>query len=559
VRLDDVIAMKRDSSGRPLLLAADRLDRLEPDGTLTRLWTGTEDAEAVGLVPMPSDGVLVVTATGLEPVAGAPMPPTPPSGGYEAAVRTSAGEFYYLMGDGDTWSTTRSWWKAPPGGPATQLTVPLTAQEGSGTGVRRWWIGMDDAGWLAVCDDDGNLTFQSPDGATADRLEAATTRAWPTEMRAGPVITQFVGGGRMTSYPDTTVGGDRTTGRWFLRNGGLGLIEADGTLRMVAGDGGLAPGSGDQTPSALREPLAAVWEAADRLLVIEASSRQVLRVVNRVASALAGVPWDEGFGYRTGRGQTDYNFQPGGTSTELQFGTGYQAPATEAYFMDPQQVRLAPDGALWVLDAKLFLRRIAGDALTTLAVKATGTRWEWLDVWPTSATDGVVLMRGSASMRLVSLANVNATTSGEAVFPEPAGWTGSEGGDGLARLPDGAWLVRAYGTTWRYAPGSAPVQLGPDGMPAQSLGDTEGGRLAVDAQGRAVFAGARHLYRIDLATGRFTAFAGPGTAMLAGDLPDTGLIALTSVAVTPSGDLLVVDQGARQVKQLPAATWSGGP
>jgi hypothetical protein len=561
VRLDDVVAMRRDSSGRPLLLAPDRLDRLEPDGTLTRLWTGAGNAETRGLVPMPSDGVLVVTAAGLVPVAGAPMPPTPASGGYESVVRTPAGDFFYLMGDGGTWSTTRSWWKAPPGGPATKLTVPstLTEQGGSGTGGRRWWIGLDDAGWLAVCDDEGNLTFQSPDGTASDRLDAATTRAWPTEMRAGPVITQFGGGASMKSYPDTTIGGDRTAGRWFLRDGGLGLIEADGKLRMVAGDGGLAPGSGDQTPSALREPLAAVWEAADRLLVVESSSRQVLRVVNRVASALAGVPWDEGLAYNVGPGPTDYNFQPGGTSTVLRFGSGYQAPAKEAYFMGPQQARLAPDGALWVLDAKLFVRRIAGDALTTLAVKASGSGWEWVDMAPTSATDGVVLMRGSTSMRLVSLANVNATASGEAVFPEPAGWTGGAGGDGLARLPGGDWLVRAYGATWRYAPGSAPVQLGPDGMPTQSLGDTEGGRLAVDAQGRAVFAGARHLYRIDLTTGRFTAFAGPGTAMLAGELPDTGLIALTGVTVTPGGDLLVVDRGARQVKQLPAASWAVGP
>ncbi|MEB3221694.1 MAG: hypothetical protein VKS61_06405 [Candidatus Sericytochromatia bacterium] len=561
VRLQDVVAMALDSAGRPLLLAPDRLDRLEADGTLVRLWTGDGMEEATKLIPMPERGVLVVTETALIPVGGASLPATPPTTGFMDVVRTASGEFYYLVGDTSFWGTDREWWRAPPGGPATRLTVPaaLTEQEGTGMGGRRWWIGLDDDGWLAVCDDDGNLTFQAPDGATADRMEAATTGRWPSEMRAGPVITQFGGGASGKSYPNTAIGGSRAAGRWLLRDGGLGLIEAGGALRMVAGDGGLSPGTGDQTPSALREPLAALWEAADRLIVIESSSRQVLRVVNRVASALAGVPWAEALAYNIGPGPTDYNFQPGGTSTVLRFGTGYQAPAREAYFMGPQQIRLAPDGALWVLDAHLFLRRVVGDQLTTLAVKSSAAKWEWVDMWPTSATDGVVLMRGSASMRLVGLANVNATASGEAVFPKPAGWSGSADANGLARLPDGAWLVRAYGQTWRYSAGSAPTPLGAAGVEAQALGDAEGSRLAVDALGRAVFAGARNLYRVDLATGRYTAFAGPGTAVLAGELPDTGLIALTGVAMTPAGDLLVVDRGARQVKQLPAATWPGTP
>jgi hypothetical protein len=99
--------------------------------------------------------------------------------------------------------------------------------------------------------------------------------------------------------------------------------------------------------------------------------------------------------------------------------------------------------------------------------------------------------------------------------------------DGMVPLPDGQWLVRAYQRTWRCEAGKPPVDLGPDGLTIPwDEDETHGARMAVTPHGGVVFAARRHIYRVDPTTGAYTRIAGPGTSLLAGDLPVPPPIAL---------------------------------
>ncbi|MEB3223251.1 MAG: hypothetical protein VKS61_14340 [Candidatus Sericytochromatia bacterium] len=587
--LGEVVALAIDTEGRPLLLTRHRLDRVEANGTLKRLWQAPEPGpeggrlEAFEVLPMPAGGALVVTGEGTIGVAGAQAVPSPPGAGLRAMARRPDGTTYFLTdqpspGGGNK----KGWWQGsdtatptPLAVPEGQTEIPLADMAASN---HRRWLGLCADGALAVADDEGALAFVSPGTQAVQALSAATTARWPEMLRPAPVKTDF-GGAKMASYPSLAVGGDAATGRWIQGAAGVGLIGADGGITMLAGDGTLSPsGSTVSTPTALARPLAALLDAEGALLVVEESSRQVLRVVDRVATLFAGVPWNQGYAMGGVPGEPDeLGFQPGGTTQNLKFGQSYAGPTAEAYLVTPRRLRLAPDGAVWLLDGTLAVRRLQGGALTTLAIRSNPIDKGWMDVWPTSATAGVALVRREDGMRLVTWPEA-AGTAPLATFPAPPlpdpedwadldsddeaaqGWRpNGHPADGLAPLPGGGWLVRAYGATWRWRQGSPPVALPADGLTIPwHPEESQGGRLAATASGVVAFAGKRHVYRVDPETGAYTPIAGRGTPNLAGDMPDTGLIHVKGIATAPNGDLLIVDVGARQVKRLPAAAWAGG-
>ncbi|MEB3327957.1 MAG: hypothetical protein VKQ33_01860 [Candidatus Sericytochromatia bacterium] len=587
VNLGEVVALAIDTEGRPLLLGAHRLDRVRADGTLERLWVapppasdGEDRLAAHAVLPVPAGGALVVTGGGVLGVAGATAPPMPPGVELLAMARRPDGTTYFLTDQAGPTGRVRGWWRGSDTALPSPLAVPEAQQEipfgGSVAVNHRRWLGLCEDGALAVADDAGALWFVAPDSGAVTALSAATTAAWPPMLRPAPTKSDF-GGAQMASYPTLQVGGD-AQGRWIQGGASVGLIGADGAITMLAGDGTLSPsGSTVDTPTALARPLAAVLDASGQLLVVEDSSRQVLRVVDRVAARFAGVPWNQGYMMGGVPGQPEeLSFLPGGTAVQLLFGKRYAVPAPEAYFVQPRRLRLAPDGAVWLLDGTLAVRRLQDGTLTTLAIRSEPLDRAWLDVWPTSPTAGVALVRREDEMRLVAWPE-EAGAEPLAAFPAPPrpddpegdldpddeaafGWRpNGHPADGLAPLPGGGWLVRAYGATWRWRPGEQPVALPADGLAATwKPGETQGGRLTATASGLVAFAARRHVYRVDPETGSYTPVAGPGTANLSGDMPDTGLIHVKGIATTPEGDLLIVDVGARQVKRLPAAAWAGG-
>ncbi|MEB3223058.1 MAG: hypothetical protein VKS61_13360 [Candidatus Sericytochromatia bacterium] len=607
VHLGEVVDLALDAQGRPLLLSPQRLDRVEADGTLVRVWQGDEGANALGVVVRPQGGLWVLQRHAVTPLEGAPalrLPSQPGgrSGGttVDAVSLACSREGVAYMLTENRGAGARGWWRLSAD--QAPVALPMPASLGvhdpfSATYTRL--LGLDAEGWLAASDNPGSLSFVSPGGETAT-VPAAVTGTWPEVMRPAAVeLRDADGKSFMMDHPRLRIGGDATRGRWLQSPWAVGGLAADGALTLWAGDGNLSPsGSTRETPTGLQEPIGAVATAGGELLVLEDSSNQVLRVVERVASLHVGQPTSQWNQVRADKGGPEgaYTFeQPGvgvGGAVRIAFGLGYQAPAATAYMSQPALLRLAPDEALWVLDDHAFLRRVAGGQLTTLAVTRPGqgrvAEKAWVDVWPTSATDGVVLARRGTAYHLVTLAQVHASEA-LAVIPQPPMPTPPEAGDdpdawdpgdydaadpstwrqldwwpeghpadGLAPLPGGAWLIRAYGRTYRWRPGGAPQLLQPSGpVPATAWASErqEGGRLAADADGRVVFATPRVVYRVEPETGAYTPLAGRGTALLAGDDPDTGLLDARSVAVTPAGELLIVDVGARQVKRLPPERW----
>jgi hypothetical protein len=307
------------------------------------------------------------------------------------------------------------------------------------------------------------------------------------------------------------------------------------------------------------------------LLVVERSSRQVLRVQNQVASLFVGAPWDQGSMMRPAEGDPgNFLLTPGGTNLMLPFGAGYTAGPQDAYLLAPRFLRLAPDGAVWLLDGTRFVRKLSDSGLSTLAsLPIVG---EIRDIWPTSATEAMVLVWTKTEMMVVPMSLLE---QGPAAFtipapPKPPYDPDADDeleflyeinlADGLVPLPDGQWLVRAYQRTWRCEAGKPPVDLGPDNLNIPwGEDETHGARMAATPQGDVVFASRRHIYRVDPAAGTYTRIAGPETSLLAGDMPDTGLIHVKGISTTPEGDLLIADVGARQVKRVPAASWQTKP
>jgi hypothetical protein len=585
VNLGEIVSLAIDTAGRPLLLGPHRLDRVKADGTLERMWVappppadGDDRVAAHTVLPMPAGGALVVTGGAVVAVGGAKAPPTPAGVELQAMARRPDGTTCFITAAS---GQPRTWWRGSDTAAPTPLAVPAPQTEVPFTGTvmanHRRWVGLCEDGALAVADDEGALWFVSPDTQAVTTLSATTTAAWPPMLRPAPTKSDF-GGAQMASYPALEVGGD-AQGRWIQGAAGVGLIGADGAITMLAGDGTLSPsGSTVDTPTALARPIAATLDASGQLLVVEQSSRQVLRVVDRVATLFAGMPWNQGHAMGGVPGQPEeLGFQPGGTTAQLMYGKSYAVPAAQAYFFRPERVRLAPDGAVWLLDGGLAVRRLKDDALTTLAIRYAPLDKAWMDVWPTGAAAGVALVRRPDGMRLVAWPEVAGAPPLATIPAPPEPEADEEGGidmddeaalgwrpnghpaDGLAPLPGGGWLVRAYGRTWRWRPGAVPVELPPDGLSIRwDPEEGQGGRLAATASGAVAFAGKRHIYRVDPETGAYTPIAGAGTPNLAGDMPDTGLIHVKGIATAPNGDLLIVDVGARQVKRLPAAAWTGG-
>ncbi|MEB3223242.1 MAG: hypothetical protein VKS61_14295 [Candidatus Sericytochromatia bacterium] len=591
VNLPPLVALRVDREGRPLLLSEHRLDRLEASGTLNQLWR--DDARtARGIAVLPEGGVLVNTNRGVMGVAGATVPPLPPP------ARDDGGAIQHLVvtPTGACWYTTHEpnrgwrWWGGTSTTPPVAHALPATLQPTS-TKARdhRRWLGLDDAGWLVVLDATGALTLRAPDGQVR-AYPAEVTGQWPETLRAeGREVFDADGEFRRYAMPYMVVSGSATGGHSVMGRKAIARLDAEGRATIVAGSETVSQARpAGEVPTALTRPRAAVATASGEVLVLDGSSREVLRVTNGLAGPFAGLAWNARptvtasepapFGYAlTWRSMA---------GAPVSFGQDYAAPALEARLVEPERLRLAPDGSIWVLDNRAFLRRIREGQVTTVAVapgagvgKACGH--PWVDAWPTGTETGMVLVLRPDGLHLRTLAQA-ATGPSLAVFPRqaagpaedaedapedeaaaaddaPLAWTAPHHAwDGMAPLPGDGWLVRAYGVTWRWQPGSEPVRLSEAQAPADASSETNGGQLTGDGRGHVAFVARRNVYRVAPTTGSYTPVAGQGTSLLAGDGVDDGLSWVKGASIDARGDLLVVDFGARQVKRLPAAAWQGG-
>jgi hypothetical protein len=169
--------------------------------------------------------------------------------------------------------------------------------------------------------------------------------------------------------------------------------------------------------------------------------------------------------------------------------------------------------------------------------------------------EATVLEQGEGGVRLL---RVKATTPPvalvEVAYESACGHCED---DGMAALPGGAFVLRVGGVLWHWEPGKAARRIGQDGLDTReaNAGLYYRTHMAASVDGKVAIAGARHVYRLDLTTGRPTAVVGAGTPNLAGTSPDTSLMRVAGLAVAPNGDLLITDDYARQVKRVPAAAW----
>ncbi|MEB3284328.1 MAG: hypothetical protein VKN33_03465 [Candidatus Sericytochromatia bacterium] len=570
VNLGRIVDFALDSNGRPLLLSEKRLDRVNNEGNLERLWVAGEEQSARSVIPVPNGGAVINLGNSLLGVAGAIAPAAPPLNrvSIEYVVRTPEGDWYYLVGSRNT-----TWWQSQQGGGATQLTVPDSIKLSDPFAEDYHFVrGLDGEGAFVVSDERGALIFVSPRDQSVTRISPDVTSQWPELMRPGPVRTDFSGGSVMKSYRTLGVGGSPPGGRWIRSGRAIGILDAKGQMTMLAGNGVVSPsGSSVNTPTALQTPLSALLDAQGRLLVVESSSRQVLRVQDQVASLFVGVPWDQGSIIRPGEGDPgNYVLTPGGTTLNLAFGNGYSAGPQEAYLLGPRFLRAASDGAVWLLDGTRFVRKVSAQGVETIA--SLPILGEIRDIWPTSTNEAMVMVWTKEEMMVVPMSRLLA---GPALFtiptpPKPPYDPDADDeeefvnernlADGMVQLPDGTWLLRAFQHTWRCETGKPPVDLGADGLNL-SWGENEshGARMAFTESGGVVFAARRHIYRINTTSGVYTPIAGSGTGLLGGDMPDTGLIHVKGISTTPEGDLLIADVGARQVKRVPAASWRANP
>ncbi|MEB3220578.1 MAG: hypothetical protein VKS61_00730 [Candidatus Sericytochromatia bacterium] len=578
--LGELVAMHEGPEGRPWILQSTRaggsddvtgdLFRLEPDGRVTilattlRPWRSREQWEMIDFLPLGPAQALVVSTDRVEAVGGAPEHPLWPQGGAEGpfeivgadrrpdgTIRVAAS--HYLNGRG-VWRL----WRLRAG----LLPEPLPAPSGA------HWYGFDDAGNLVASTQEGGLEFHPPGGGAPHRIGAEALAAWPPALRPQP-------GG--IEVADLRFGGDGRTAGWVRARGRLATFGPDGALsHVVAGPAGAPPPQ--EGPTALNSPAMAAMDAAGTVHLIDGDDTLV-RIVNRRAEPVSA-PGFQGWG--------ELRLVPGDPFAftvevldeddvvvkELpRFGAGYAVPAREAHFLGPAALRVAPDGSVWVLDLgdsrrvgdalggrgrrveDAFVRRVADGFLETVAVKSSLDLAPWIDMAPTAEGAAVVLSSGEDHAKLLRVKGTEPPTELVRVpYAVPPEACEACQHDGMAPLPGGAWLLRVQGVLWRWAPGQAPVRLGVDGVAtADTLSPSA--LMAASADGKVAVADEQRVYRLDLATGKATAVAGAGTANLAGSTPDTGLTAVTGLAVAPNGDLLITDGGARQVKLVPAAAW----
>ncbi|MEB3220579.1 MAG: hypothetical protein VKS61_00735 [Candidatus Sericytochromatia bacterium] len=562
VALDGVVALHEGPEGAPWVLTQNLLGRVEGDGRLTVLWTrpaaerlggGGKHWWVVDVLPVSRDQAYLVGSDRVLALGGLPARPFPDDagGGIVAADLRPDGRLRVV-----TRALTAGFRLAsrvrelPPGGPAT--AGPELAD--------RLCHGFDDAGHLVTGDGAGTLRFSPPDGGAPIIVGPDVTARWPSELRRGlgSLWLRF--------------GGDIRTGGWVWQDSALGAYGRSAVLGTYGPDGLAvlafavqndvwnAPGSEGR---ALVAPGSLAMGPDDTLYVVNDGS--LYRVVERRGEPVAGGV--------TPTGRASFVPTPGdpfactlevlakdGTVVAVVpgLGAGYQAPLAEALLFDPVALRVAEDGALWVLEQFTeqwsAVRKVVGGQLQTVAIQRSNDPLEWLDVFPAGDGAAVVLARAETYLALLRVSGTEPPVElVRLADPDPPEACDLCQDDGAVALPGGQWLLRVQGVLWRWAPGLPPVRIGVDGI--ETFDAVARATMMVSHGGKVAIADTTRVYRIDLATGQATPVVGRDTANLAGTTVDTSLMSVSGLAVAPNGDLLVSDEEAGQVKRVPAAAW----
>ena len=516
--LGELQSFKVDAAGRVWLLEADRLTRLDPDGVMHDVWLGFTEGKAV------------------EPLAD--------------------GGAWVLLGGG-----APALWRVAPDG-SRALHRPLTGAAAARARLVRQ-SGLDDRGalWLAGFEEGVDLEEEAIDlipwiGALAPDAGTFTPLALPDPDLIGAALDPrgnvFTVHGPSRTYGTAptalkvrTPAGATTTLATSLRD--FWGLHANGALLEPDGSALLAPmgwevqrlegGAFTRLAGLFENP----GEAAD-LIAFASPAGLVIRRDGDVVMA------DDSYShlYRQAAGGPIRVWLKGCFAGEDCGGDGPVAGATLGWYVG---MAIDDADAIWLLDRDdqdeaepSRLRRIdAAGTVETVVEWGPDTRAEAIAVtgageaWVTAAVTG---RGGVVARRLLRIPAGGDRPAPVADLPGPAPYAVAIGPDGTP------WLATA-GKVLRVA-GGKPVPVAADPR-------VVGHAVAVDAQGRPHVDGADFVLRLDPATAAFTVVAGPGSAVLAGDVIDESIGEPRALYFDREGDLHIADLANNQFKVVPAA------
>jgi hypothetical protein len=493
-----------DENGRILLTESSniqRVSRLGPDGLVTEL-----HRQATGTIAAawPGAGDEVLLLTGGKVLAVAPGAPAREVFALPAADAAKLGFVYGFAGDGTGAVLLRVAdgvaYRLDPGAKtlvAVKEALRLPREPAFDMNGRLY--DFDPAA--------RSIALVAPDGATSP---LGTLPAGP----AGDAVLGPAQGGLLTMTPDGAV---------YLGGGPLLHRLKDGALTLVAGQAAGTGTGGSAGDLALAAPGGVLPEADGSVLVTD-------RIANRI--------------WRVAPDGTVAPFAGTGAGTDA----GDGGPALEAGIQSPGD--LARDGAgnLYLI-APLYVN---GNAIRRIDPAGVITS---LMAAPADATFSELAVTADGTLFTVIGANVlripAGTTSATVIHTEPPQAGGNPTLYSLALDAAGAphWAVNGRLYRWSEATGAVLVKA------SASIPPTNAGGLAIDARGRYYVASfvTNGIVRYDPAADAFTPIAGPGAPLLAGTGPDDSLKTPGHLVFDANGDLIVADEGHKQVKRLRAA------
>ncbi|MEB3299704.1 MAG: hypothetical protein VKO21_09495 [Candidatus Sericytochromatia bacterium] len=572
-RLGALLDLNFDQEGRALILSPAYLARLEPDGTLTRLWGGEpfyspnpggyETAYFTGpyrVHVLRDGGIVLQSRERLFQLGSGTLPPLPPirKQAPDEVLPSEQSQWIDLAQDDPLSLRLLARVFVRPA-PADNNPYYRLWQLGGTTPERldlahRHLLGFTEDGGLVASDGEGSLVITGPDGDIWLALDRAQTSTWPEFLRPHSL-------GWSLSASTLRVSGNRKQGFVVYGAGRVALLARDGTLTPVAGPW-QEPVASD-LPAPLGAPTAVTEGPDGALYAFDDTQGRILRLDRNNATVHAGTAWpgaDRWFAFAAEPGNpTGFTMSHREGSVEG-FGGDYAAAAGDAWIVRSGPLRFTPDGALWFADTSRVLRRVIGGRLTTPWVS---DRFDIEDYRPDPARAGrMLVLRHTAypSTASAQLFRLEAGQNPELLVSIPkSGCCFGKGGSSFVPLSDGGFLIRARGEFWRWKEGEALQEIGKSD-PVE--GGTSGAYMGISREGKVALARqtsssgeSAAVYRVNPASGRLTLVAGKGAPVLDGDTPDTSLVEVGGIDVAEDGSLLIADKGAGQIKRIPASAW----